>query len=178
MSENGIKGRIKYFSVKENREIFLYKEDLIIPKGFIKGELPSKSAKTSKTMSKKKSYYNPSTKESIRIEGEPPEGFLRGRGEFNNVGSTGRSWYHLDRNEIYQKEKPIGWFYGKIHKHNFIYDNKHIFIGEYSDKIAKEKFCTTIVKATKEKPIGYNKTYRSRLSKEAKECIGMYVIKK
>jgi len=175
MSENGIKGRLKYHNGKD---IIFIKENEIIPEGFIPGELPEKAVKASNKMKKKRSYYNPVTKECIRIEGEPPHGFIKGRGKFNNVGSKGMKWFTNGTEQILclEENKPTNYFEGTLKTPFFnIFNEKNEFIECIPGKIVNDKYTTTMRKTTKDKPIGSNKAYLSRLSEKTKKYIGWYI---
>ena len=173
MSKNGIKGKYVVYDKDMNSKYIEQGED--IPKGFTKGKPEELKIRQSKIISKKKSWFNPITNESIRIEGEPPAGFIKGRGPFNNKGSKGMKFYHLGDKEIMRKEKPEGWFEGRVHKHFELYDNKDLLVGTFSKKQIEEEFTPSLLKATKEKPIGHNKAYLSRLKESVKPYIGFYI---
>lgn len=177
MSDNGIKGRKKYHNHEST--IFL-KENETVPEGFILGELPSKTEAISKTVSSLKSYHNPNTGDSIRIKGEPPKGYIKGRGPFNNVGTKGKTPYTNGYKIVClspKEEIPDGFWKGNKSMKMFeIYDNNGNLIETIGRIEATEKYSSSIISASKEKPMCSNKAYLSRLSQLTLTHPGWYSV--
>ena len=75
-------GRAHYYNPSTGKSIFVREA----PKGFIKGQLKTRSYDNmSNEIKGRIRYYNPTTDEEINIRGEAPKGFIKGRRPYTEI---------------------------------------------------------------------------------------------
>jgi len=148
-----------------------------IPEGFYIGNCKT----TGPRKDLKVFYENPETGFSKRFASDvdAPDGWIKGRGNFNNVGSKGMNLYtDFKKTFMYKPEdKPNNCFLGKKGEKVFVVMNikDDEIIGFFTKAELVRKFPISLLKTSKEKFIGHNKKYISRLSKEVKEILCYFI---
>jgi len=174
ISNNGIKNRKSYTN---GEKVIFLKEGEVVPTGYVLGNCFSKQ---NCVLNKNKFWFhNKETGKNIRLKKEDkvPKGYVKNRLKFNNVGSTGMSWYtNFKENKMFLRgEQPSNWFKGLKNQKLFKLFNKEELVGHFSYAEIISKFNSSLLKTNKEKYIGHNIKYISRLSQDSKKYIGYYL---